>query len=188
MPFYDLVKSQNPDVVILASGITPNIPDIPGITGANVALSEDILTGKVVAGPNVVVMGGELIGCETTEFLADRGHKVAITRRSDKLALKMPGNIRTLLMRRLEEKKVAQYTGVSYKEINGRGLIIKNKEGVEQTLKTDTIVLATGAKPNSVLLDGLKESISEVYQAGDCLKPRSIMDAVADGYNIALKI
>jgi hypothetical protein len=76
-----LIDYRSPDVVVLATGVVPFIPEIPGIDRDNVVLAEEVLAGKAQVGDRVVVVGGELVGCETAEFLADAGKKVTITRR-----------------------------------------------------------------------------------------------------------
>jgi 2,4-dienoyl-CoA reductase (NADPH2) len=54
----------------------------------------------------------------------------------------------------------------------------------KQTLLADTIVLAAGARPNTELLGKLKGEVLEVYQVGDCVKPRSLLEAIAEGFDV----
>jgi NADPH-dependent 2,4-dienoyl-CoA reductase/sulfur reductase-like enzyme len=71
------IKKARPDVVILAAGVKPLVPspdDIPGLdTLKNVVTAEDVLLGKAKVGKRVFIIGGDLVGCETAEFLADQG-------------------------------------------------------------------------------------------------------------------
>lgn len=50
-----------------------------------------------------------------------------------------------------------------------------------QTIKGDTLVLATGFTPNQDLIQPLKEHFSEIHVIGDCLKPRKIYQAIHEG-------
>ena len=70
------VEKEKPDVVIIATGASPLVPDIPGATNENVVLATDVLKGHRQAGQNVIIVGGGMVGCETAEFLAVKGKKV----------------------------------------------------------------------------------------------------------------
>lgn len=57
------------DTVLLATGVTPRQPDIPGLEHPKVAGYIDILTGRVKAGRRVAVIGAGGIGFDVSEFL-----------------------------------------------------------------------------------------------------------------------
>ncbi len=59
------------DEVILATGSTPKNLAVPG--NIPVYTATDILRKKVIAGRNVVVLGGGTVGCETAAYLAHEG-------------------------------------------------------------------------------------------------------------------
>lgn len=42
----ELLKTEKPDAVIIATGAKPLVPPIKGIDGANVVIAEDVLLGK----------------------------------------------------------------------------------------------------------------------------------------------
>ncbi|TGK92029.1 NADPH-dependent 2,4-dienoyl-CoA reductase [Leptospira brenneri] len=69
----DLIQ-QGFDEVVLATGVTPRTPEIPGINGANVLSYVDVvLKGKPV-GKRAVVMGAGGIGFDVSLLLTDAGH------------------------------------------------------------------------------------------------------------------
>ena len=74
----ELVERENLDVVFVATGSEPIIPDAPGIGKPHVVTCIDLLLGKKEAGESVVVVGAGLIGCETALWLAKQGKKVTI--------------------------------------------------------------------------------------------------------------
>ena len=84
----------------------------------------------------------------------------------------------------LSEKGVTMMTGVNYQGITGKGLSVINGEGRTLTIEADTIVTATPLKPNTGLLKALEGVVPEVYPIGDCVEPRLIIDAVADGFRV----
>ena len=182
------VEKFHPDAVIFATGIKPMVPMIPGLSQTHVVQAGDVLDGKVKAGDKVAVIGGELVGCETAEFLAERGKKVTVTRRGPEMALKVESVLRPFLLQRLLEKGVTLLTGIRYNEVTGKGLVVTDKDNTERTIEADTIVLAAGSIPDQELYREIKGKMPEVYPAGDCVEPRKIRDAIADGYRIGLEI
>ena len=61
------------DAVVIATGVRPRDPGIPGQDGPNVASYADILSGRVEAGPRVAVIGAGGIGYDTADFLTHPG-------------------------------------------------------------------------------------------------------------------
>ncbi len=59
------------DHVIIASGVTPRRPDIPGIAHPSVVSYVDLLTGAKAAGRRVAVIGGGGIGFDVSIFLTE---------------------------------------------------------------------------------------------------------------------
>jgi 2,4-dienoyl-CoA reductase (NADPH2) len=57
------------DHVVISTGVTPRIPDLPGVDHPSVATYAEILAGDRVAGDTVVVMGAGGIGHDVAEFL-----------------------------------------------------------------------------------------------------------------------
>jgi 2-enoate reductase len=66
--------------------------------------------------------------------------------------------------------------------------VIITADGMERTIEADTIVLASGAEPNNILLEELKGKVPALYLIGDCVKPRNIRSAIEDGYKTALQV
>lgn len=183
----DMVKKLQPDVVILAAGVKPFIPQIPGIGNKKVMQASEVLMGAET-GDRVAVIGGELVGCETALFLIDRGKKVTIMRRGKELATKVHRFIREPMLSRLKYKGVAVLTGVEYQEITDAGVVIKTIAGQKKVIEADTVVLAAGSISNDELAAALKGKVDRVFSVGDCVEPRSIMEAVEEGYKAGLSV
>jgi len=183
-----LVEEAKPDAVILATGIRLVVPQIPGVDRSNVVTAFNVLAGKVEVGDKVAVIGAEVVGCETAELLADKGKKVTLMRRGEDVATKLNPSSREHLIARLEAKGVTMLTGVRYQEISDQGVIITTRQGESQTVEADTVVLAAGSLPDTELYEALKGKVPELHLVGDCVEPRNIMSAVADGCSAALKM
>ena len=57
------------DQVVVATGVTPRLPEIPGIDHPSVASYADVLSGAVVPGKRVAVVGAGGIGVDVSVFL-----------------------------------------------------------------------------------------------------------------------
>ncbi len=183
----DLLDELKPDVVILATGVKPFIPQIPGIQSKKVIQAGEVLVGAKT-GERVVVIGGELVGCETALYLMEQGKKVTIMRRGPEFATKVHQFIRGPLLGRLQFKGVSMLTGVEYEEITEAGVVIRTGTGERKIVEADTIVLAAGAVPDTELLDALKGKAARVVSVGDCVEPRGIREAMEEGYKAGLML
>lgn len=183
----ELISAAKPDAVVLAAGVNPSVPRIPGIDRANVITAKQVLNGAKV-GDAVAVIGGGLVGCETAEYLAKQRKKVTIVEMLDEVAGVMPLALRKLLLARLAYMKVTVLTGVKCQELTEGGLLIITREGQEKTIAVDSVVLAAGGRPNTALLAELKRTVPAVHLAGDCVEPRGIAEAVADGRSVGLAV
>jgi 2,4-dienoyl-CoA reductase-like NADH-dependent reductase (Old Yellow Enzyme family)/thioredoxin reductase len=184
----NLVDSIKPDVVILATGILPLVPQIPGIDGENVVTSDDVLSDKVEVGQRVTILGGGLVGCETALLLAENKRVVTIVEMLPALATKVGPSIRTALLAALSEKGVTMLTKARVEEITSTGIVVTNGDGKRQTIDADNIVLATGAVPNQQLAEILKGRVKELFLIGDAVEPRRIKEAISEGYHTGRKI
>jgi 2,4-dienoyl-CoA reductase (NADPH2) len=61
---------ENFDAVVLATGVEPKSIPLPGNSSLPVYSAEDVLSGTVTAGKDVVIIGGGTVACETAQWLA----------------------------------------------------------------------------------------------------------------------
>jgi 2-enoate reductase len=187
----ELVKKENPEVTILATGASPVIPRIPGLEKAETVTAIDLLQGRQKAGERVLVLGGGLIGCETALWLAQGGKKVTI---AEMLGDLMAGGIPVQHMNRLMLLDLLRFHGVealtrtSLQEVTGGAAILLDGNSREKTIPADTIVLAVGLQPDQQLYQTLRGHVPNLYLIGDSRKPQNIMNAVWDAYEVARMI
>ena len=181
------VDEIKPDVVIVAAGGLPVIPEIPGIDGKNVVAADRVLRGEVEAGREVAIIGGGQAGIETAEYLAEKGKKVTVIEKLADVGGDMPSIDKLPLLLSLEDYGVEILTKTEPLEITEEGVLVNRKER-SWTVKADTLVLAAGTRPNDKILSKLKDKFPELYVVGDCEKPGNIFDAIRGGFEAALKI
>lgn len=184
----DLVKELKPDAVIVATGGKPLIPNIPGIDKENVVTAKDVLEFNKVAGKNVLVIGGGIVGCETTDLLLEYGRKVTIVEMLDDIAKDIGLGPKYFLMDRFFHHGVNIITNSPVKEITQDGEIIETPEGEKTLSGFDTIIIAVGTSPVNELAEAIKGVVDEVYVVGDAKKPRKALEAIAEGYEAAINL
>ena len=179
----ELIQELKPDVVIIAIGASPLVLEVPGIGAENVVSALDVLLGKRETGSTVVVAGGGLVGCETAAYLARKGGKVTVVEMMGQLVPEgMNANGMMGLMELVEKSKVKVMLNTKLLEVTKDGAIV-DAGGSRRELKADTVVVALGFKPQSVLRDALEGKIPELYAVGDCVQPRNIMYAMWEAYH-----
>lgn len=66
------IRASECDVVIIATGVTPRIPDIDGIDHSKSVSYVDVISGKVAAGDRVAILGAGGIGFDVATLLIDQ--------------------------------------------------------------------------------------------------------------------
>ena len=183
------IEEMKPDVTIIATGSNPILPDVPGLEKHNnTVTANDILSGRKDAGDIVTIIGGGSVACDTAVFLADKGKGVVMVEILDSIAAESYVAERKAIGYRLATNGVTVLIGVKQEEGTAKGLTIIDRYGRPCSIEADTIVIAAGATPNDELTKLLKDKVQELYSIGDCVKPRKIINAIADGANISCQI
>ena len=182
------VAAFEPDVVVVAVGARPFIPAIKGRPSVQLVLFSDILSERVSAGKKVIVVGGGLVGCETAEFLAERGSQVAIVEILDRLAAELFYPYGDWVASVLKDRGVEAFVGVREEEFTEDGLAIVDREGQRRLLEADTVVMATGMLADHSLAQDLERIVAEIHEVGDCAEARQLLEAVHEGSTAALEI
>jgi NAD(H)-dependent 7beta-hydroxy-3-oxo-delta4-cholenoic acid oxidoreductase len=206
-----LVDELKPDVLIVATGGVSLVPDIPGIRGENVVSAHDVLASRVgVQNQNLLIIGGNMVGLEVADLLADPGDnpligrtRVTVVEMTDNVGTEIPAEARTLLMERLREKGVEILTSTRVKEILPDGVRVVNtvkkilpdwttvtEDGDEERDigGIDRIILAMGVQSLDDLSGSVGDSVAEVHVIGDAKEPRKALEAIAEGSEVARAI
>jgi len=185
----EIIDELQPEVVVIATGGTPVIPDIPGIEQERVVTAFDVLESKVTPGRSILVIGGGMVGCETADFLGQiMGCRVTLVEALPRVAQDVGDTTRHFLLQRLAQRRVKIITSAAVKQLTNDGAILE-QSGKEETLSGfDTIVLAMGVAPVNELAAKIRDKIKETYVIGDAKQPRKALDAIAEAAEIGRKV
>ena len=181
------VKYTRPEVVILATGAVPYIPNIPGLDDSRVRTANQVLIEGLPETGKVVIVGGGLVGCETALHLSSQGNKVIVLALDD-VAQDMNAISRITLLEELEKAGVELSTGFEFQAIESGRILCRGRQGEEKQLRADFIVLALGSTSQRHLIKELSKNFPLVMEAGDCIRPRKVGDAVHEGFAAGWRI
>ena len=186
----ETIENEKPDVLILALGADPLMPDIPGAKDPHVVPAEDLLTGRKKVNGSIIIVGGGQVGCETAEFLIAQGEDitgVTVIEMLERMADTISPSYRPFFLARLRNLGVKMKTSTLVEEITNEGVKV-NRQGTSAFIKGDVVVLAVGLQSDKKRLDRFMGKVSEIYTIGDCVKPRTIKEAIEEGFLVGMKI
>lgn len=182
------IKEAMPDVVVLATGSNPVRLDLKDQSTIQKTAWEVLEEGPGKE-ERYLVVGGGLVGCETAEFLADRGKRVAIVEILPEIGAELEPNTRTLLMQRLGQKKVDLFPETEIERIVERKVCLRNKNNGEKTvLDIEVIVFACGSQAERGLHEKIRSLLGDVHLIGDSREPRGIAEAIFEGTKTGYRI
>lgn len=169
------------DAVLVAVGAHNMELPMPA-ENSNVVSAWDVLEGASVTG-TCAVLGGGLVGTETAEYLASKGHKVMIIEMLDKIAAGESATVMPLITKDFEQHEVEQYVNTKVREIRDNVIYAENTANqTEIVISADTVVNALGSKKNVFDESGITAPLTYI---GDCSGERTadIAAAVRGGYH-----
>jgi NADPH-dependent 2,4-dienoyl-CoA reductase/sulfur reductase-like enzyme len=181
------LKEMKADAVILAAGGIPLLPPIPGIDRENVITAWQALARPEKVGKKVVIIGGGSVGAETAEFLLDHNKDVTLVEMLPEIAGDAEKVNRKVLLRSLGEKGIKIRVLTRATAVLAEGVEVEF-EGRKEILPADTVVLATGTRPNNELDAALRALPFDFLKIGDGATPRKAINAIHEGFQVALKL
>jgi 2-enoate reductase len=172
------------DAVIVAAGAAPlALEDVRGITHPKVTSASQVLHGEAKLGQKIAVIGGGIVGTEVGLFLAEQGKEVVFIEMLDTFMNNITFDEKLVYEERFKNLIVSIHTGKRLEGVSDQGATVVDRYGVRTTISADTVVLAAGFRPNRDLIDRLRKIPNlHVFEAGDCIRPRKIFDAIHEGH------
>lgn len=167
------LTSLQPDIVFIASGSLPSIPQnliemVVGAEDADVVLIDDLIEEKLPVGKSVLVVGGDQNGMVVADYLAQLGAQVTVAESGRHFGHKLAAHDRWYLLNRQNEKHVKRIKNVH--DINltsDQGAQLDTGEGVVELGPIDSIVFASERKSDRSLVEAAEGLGARVIVVGD---------------------
>lgn len=181
----EMILSGEYDAVIIATGSKPKV-FFQG-ESEQVYTAAQVLMEEKDCGTSTVIIGGGLVGCETALWLVQKGKKVTIVEALDKI-LAVNGPLCSANKEMLE--RLVPFHGITVvtaaKALRfENGILTVEKDGCEQEIFCDSVILAVGYKEEDSLYRELEFEVPELYLLGDAKKVSNIMYAIWDAFEVA---
>lgn len=185
----DLVRRENPDVVVVATGAEVRPWDW---TGRRPLFTFDQVLGQKIPlsqlGEKVIVVSGERAGIYTAEFLAGgHGKKVVVVEPGSSIGADVARTYRWRHRAWLQEYDVQVLTNSKIEGEGENGFMIRS-DGRKQELQADSLIVAGPRQSRQDLLAVLEWMADELYIIGDAVKPRSLHQAIHEGYKLGVRV
>ncbi len=183
----EMVLSQHPEAVIVATGAhtgTGLLP-IPGHDLPHVTDVRRILRGEPMEGQRVVIIDESSSHgvYSVAELLASQGHAVEIVTEEFFAGRDLVGTHDMVSwMQRTMASGVETTPHTTVVRIEPGQVIVADRfVAGERAIPADSVVLGTYDRPSQTLYYTLKGHVPHLFRAGDCVAPRRIGHAIAEG-------
>ena len=184
------LRNMDADVIILATGSVPVMPNIPGMDDKKVLGCMEAFAHPEKVGQKVMVIGGGLVGCEMALDYAQDGKEVMV---AEALPNILSAGILSPIPNGQMIPDLFEHHHVTVLEKHRlsaveNGKVILESDGQKKVLDADTVVIAVGFRPAPSMAQELQGCGAVVYEIGDGQKVSTILHAVWDGYEVANNI
>lgn len=184
----ELVRTIQPDAIVLAASSPYAVPDIPGIDSSKVAtikgLAKQVALPLRLLGPRwltaltrlflpvghrVVVLGGQIEGVQGAVFLKKRGRHVTIIEESEVWGSGIPERYLQRLSLWFRNKHIDVHTRTRALRVTPEGVHIQRADGSKALLPCDTVMVLQPQQENPAFAETLKTIVNEVHVIGSSL-------------------
>ena len=192
--------------LILATGSRPHYPNIEGIDKSGIYCFRDFsdtqkLLARQVRSRKTVILGGGILGLEAARAMSRQHTDVTVIDHSPRLmSAQLDTEASEVLRGHFLSLGIKVFLGNGVKEFIGEDKVtgIRLRDGRE--ISCDTVILATGIKPNIELAraaklsvgrgirvaDNMQTSDPDIYAIGECVEHRNrVYGLVKPGYEQA---
>jgi NADPH-dependent 2,4-dienoyl-CoA reductase/sulfur reductase-like enzyme len=178
------------DQLLIATGATPTIPELPGFDLPGVVVLKNLEDGRkvkrlleTIERKKAIIIGMGYIALEMVEALCVRGIRVNMVKSRSRFLPWMEADMTQVIKTEIEKHGVQLYLGHDVERIEKKGNRLKVFCS-DLILEGDMVLVAIGIKPNSLLAAEagielsvedsisvdrtLKTSDERIYAAGDC--------------------
>ncbi|MCZ6530530.1 MAG: FAD-dependent oxidoreductase [Chloroflexi bacterium] len=141
------------DKVIVASGVAPFVPDIPGLTEVGFETNETVMDLEELPG-SMVIIGGGPEGMEFCQLFHRFGVKVTVLQRQDRILPREDEEMSRALLEILQEEGIDIRTSASTMQVErlpgGKLALEVEIAGRSERFECDRILVAAGRRPHNL--------------------------------------
>ena len=146
--------------VVITTGASPSIPDIPGLSDVDYLDSTSVM--ELDALPStMIVLGAGSVALELAQAFARFGVQVTVLSRSSHILSKQDPDLGNALVDYLRSEGLTVHTGLRVTGVEQRGtqktVGFQTDGGIDRSVSADCLLIATGRRPNTAGL-GLEEA------------------------------
>ncbi|MCX5874887.1 MAG: FAD-dependent oxidoreductase [Deltaproteobacteria bacterium] len=136
---------------IIATGSSPEIPAIEGLTATPYLTNRDLFSLDALPA-SMIILGAGPIAVELAQAFCRLGTKVTVIQRSGQILSKEDRDMAEIVQQALEEEGVTFLLNTTVVRVGDLGrereVVVKNAAGETMTLKAEAILIALGRAPN----------------------------------------
>jgi NADPH-dependent 2,4-dienoyl-CoA reductase/sulfur reductase-like enzyme len=186
----ELIKEENPEALILAIGASPVIPILTCRDRAKVLWVGDADGKNVAIGNRVLIAGAGMTGCEAALEFLQSGKKVTLIDALSKERLGAGSSpINAYAMFQMLAECNIDFRPLTKLIDATQDYVQVVKDGREERLNYDTLILSLGTKVEVELIEQLKTSVAECYVAGTSNgRSGTVWNATTSAFDAAMAI
>ncbi len=211
-----LLQTEQPDLVIAATGGKPITPTITGASLDHVVQAWDVLQDGWLLGERIIIIGGGAVGVETALLVAQQGtlsaeelkflflhdaeppdelkrlalegtRKVTLVEMEEKLGSNFGKSTRWSMLQDLGRHGVDVRAKAVVEQIGKQEVVIR-QNGEQVRLEADTVVLAVGTSAFNPVEKIAMELGVDCKVVGDAQQPATVMAATHQGFRAGYEV
>ncbi|HHU18743.1 MAG TPA: FAD-dependent oxidoreductase [Bacilli bacterium] len=150
-------KVDHYDTLVLATGASPKVPQIDGVDQSHVFPVRNIQSAAAIdqyitlnKSEKATIIGAGFIGLEMAEQLTARGLEVTLIEGENQVMPHLDRDMAFRIAEELQKNKLTLLLGESVTQITKKTVTTSSGN----TIDSDLVILATGVKPNTKLIEG----------------------------------
>ncbi|GAA4068148.1 FAD-dependent oxidoreductase [Amphibacillus indicireducens] len=187
-------KVDHYDTLVLATGASPKVPQIDGVDQSHVFPVRNIQSAAAIdqyitlnKSEKATIIGAGFIGLEMAEQLTARGLEVTLIEGENQVMPHLDRDMAFRIAEELQKNKLTLLLGESVTQITKKTVTTSSGN----TIDSDLVILATGVKPNTKLIEGtaiargesgaikvnqqMQTNLPNIYAAGDAAESFSVI-------------
>jgi NADPH-dependent 2,4-dienoyl-CoA reductase/sulfur reductase-like enzyme len=184
----ETVRREAPDMVIMATGATALQPEVTGLDSEKQMFSPlDVLGSDEIKPGKYLVVGGGAGGLELAEFLAESETEITVIEMTDQIGQGLHPTRLNCMLDRITESGVRLMKNTRLTAIQGDMVDVETSGEMMTLGPFNYIVFAVGFKSDTRLADEIGDD-ARIVLIGDAVRPRTIYEAVKEGFEAALNL